>query len=253
MKEKCLNLLKKKQEVWLRWSCCWWFGVMWKRMYSREDVTYISNTKHLVFSIKHHDDTRGSVKTISIDPANFLKFSIANSLDFETIQNCSINIISKLCLGLKSFKAFVSDGSSKITGVVSGVATRLRENELKSQISIHWIYHQLTMLCVNGSTQLILLEVVKATVIQVRVFLKKPRLASKGPFSGLIQFLIIESPSKVIKNVLFFLLKALLDIEIFTFLFWTFGYTVKRIDKRATVSFKIKRHPLDKKQLHYTY
>ena len=223
MKEKYLNLLKKKQEVWLRWSCCWWFGVMWKRMYSREDVTYISNTKHLVFFIKHYDDTRGSVKTISIDPANFLKFSIANSLDFETIQNCSINIISKLCLGLKSFKAFISDGSSKITGVVSGVATRLRENELKSQISIHWIYHQLSMLCVNGSTQVILLEVVKATVIQVRVFLKKPRLASKGPFSGLKQFLIIESPSKVIKNVFFFFVKSSFrywDIHIFVLNFW---------------------------------
>ena len=97
-------------------------------MHSREDVTYISNTKHLVFFIKHYDDTRGSVKTVFIDPANFLKFSIANSLDSETIQNCSINIISKLCFGLKSFKAFLLDGSLMITGVVSGVATRLREN-----------------------------------------------------------------------------------------------------------------------------
>ena len=191
-----ISIYWKKQQVWLRLSCCWWFGVMWKRMHSRENVTYISNTKHLVFFIKHYDDTRGPVKTVFIDPANFLKFPIANSLDSETIQNCSVNIISKLCLGLKIFKPFLSDGSSMITGVVSGVATRLGENELKSQISIHWIYHQLTMLCVNGSTKLILLEVFKTTVIQVRVFLKKLRPVSKGPFSGLKQFLIIKALQK---------------------------------------------------------
>ena len=41
------------------------------------------------------------------------------------------------------------------------------------------------------------------------------------------------------KNVFYFMLKALFVLEIFKFLSWRFGYAIKRLDKKANVSFKI--------------
>ena len=48
-----------------------------------------------------------------------------------------------------------------------------------------------------------------------------------------------ESTLKMMKNAFYFMLKALLFLEIFTFLYWLFGYVEKRLDKKATVNFKI--------------
>ena len=48
-----------------------------------------------------------------------------------------------------------------------------------------------------------------------------------------------ESPLKMMKNAFYFMLKALLFLEIFTFLYWLFGYVEKRLDKKATVNFNI--------------
>ena len=48
-----------------------------------------------------------------------------------------------------------------------------------------------------------------------------------------------ESPLKMMKNAFYFMLKALLFLQIFTFLYWLFGYVEKRLDKKATVNFKI--------------
>ena len=50
-------------------------------------------------------------------------------------------------------------------------------------------------------------------------------------------FLTIENPLKM-KNVFYFMLKARFVLEIFTFLFWLFGYVEKRLDKKTTVNFK---------------
>ena len=41
------------------------------------------------------------------------------------------------------------------------------------------------------------------------------------------------------KNAFYFMFKALLDIEIFKFLFWIFGSAEKWLDKMAKVVFKI--------------
>ena len=46
----------------------------------------------------------------------------------------------------------------------------------------------------------------------------KGSLQLKGPLSGLRQFLTTESPLKMIKNVFYFMLKALFVLEIFQFL-----------------------------------
>ena len=54
----------------------------------------------------------------------------------------------------------------------------------------------------------------------------------KGPFLGLRQFLLIESPLKMMKNAFHFIWKALFIFEIFTFFSWLFGYVVKRLDKK---------------------
>ena len=41
------------------------------------------------------------------------------------------------------------------------------------------------------------------------------------------------------KNIFYFLLKALLVLEIFKFLSWLFDYVEKRLDKKAKINFKI--------------
>ena len=50
----------------------------------------------------------------------------------------------------------------------------------------------------------------------------------KGAHSDLRQFLAIESPSKVMKNVFYFTLKARFILKIFKFLSCLFGHVKKR-------------------------
>ena len=42
------------------------------------------------------------------------------------------------------------------------------------------------------------------------------------------------------KNAFYFILKDIFVLEIFTVLFWLFGYVAKRLDKKAIVNFKIR-------------
>ena len=58
-------------------------------------------------------------------------------------------------------------------------------------------------------------------------------------FLDLIQFLTIESPLKIMKNVFYFMLKAPFLFKIFTFLPWLFGPAGKQLDKKAKINFKI--------------
>ena len=44
---------------------------------------------------------------------------------------------------------------------------------------------------------------------------------------------------KIMKNALYFMLKALFVLEIITFLSWIFDYVEKWLDKKANVNFKI--------------
>ena len=52
-------------------------------------------------------------------------------------------------------------------------------------------------------------------------------LSLKGALSGLRQFLITESPLKMMKNAFYFTLKALFILKIFKFLSWHFGHVGK--------------------------
>ena len=54
----------------------------------------------------------------------------------------------------------------------------------------------------------------------------------KGLLSSLRQFLATESPLdlQMVKNVFYFILKALLVLKIFKFLSWIFGHVEKRLD-----------------------
>ena len=52
----------------------------------------------------------------------------------------------------------------------------------------------------------------------------------KGAFSGLSQFLAIESPLNIIKNTFYFTSKALFVLKIFKFLPWFCGHVVKWLD-----------------------
>ena len=61
----------------------------------------------------------------------------------------------------------------------------------------------------------------------------------KVPLSGLRQFLTTETSLKMMKNALYFMLKAFFVFEIFAFLSWRFGYVEKQLDKEAKVNFKI--------------
>ena len=48
--------------------------------------------------------------------------------------------------------------------------------------------------------------------------------------SGLRQVLATESPLKMMKNVSYFILKALYILKIFTVLSWLFGHAGKQLD-----------------------
>ena len=43
----------------------------------------------------------------------------------------------------------------------------------------------------------------------------------------------------MVKNAVYLMSKTFFVLEIFTFLYWIFGYVEKRVDKKATVNFKI--------------
>ena len=51
----------------------------------------------------------------------------------------------------------------------------------------------------------------------------KDQVAVKSALSGLIQFLVTESPLKMMKNASCFTLKALFSVKIFKFQSWHFG------------------------------
>ena len=59
-----------------------------------------------------------------------------------------------------------------IAGPISGVTASLRENEIKPLISFPGICHQIIMSCANWNTQLIHLDVLEDTAIQLRAFFK---------------------------------------------------------------------------------
>ena len=63
----------------------------------------------------------------------------------------------------------------------------------------------------------------------------------KGLLSSLRQFLATESPLdlQMVKNVFYFILKALLVLKIFKFLSWIFGHVKKRVDEKDKVNLKI--------------
>ena len=52
----------------------------------------------------------------------------------------------------------------------------------------------------------------------------------KGALSGRRQFLATESPLKMMKNVFYFISKALFVFKIFKFFSWLFGHVSKRLD-----------------------
>ena len=58
----------------------------------------------------------------------------------------------------------------------------------------------------------------------------------EGPLLGMRQFLVCESPLKMMKNAFYFTLKALFVLEIFAL---TFLYVEKWLVKKAMVNFKI--------------
>ena len=68
--------------------------------------------------------------------------------------------------------------------------------------------------------------------------------------SILRKFLTTENSLKIKKN-LFFMLKALFVLEIFTFLSLLFGYIEKRLDKKAKVNFKIYNWPTNNYNAHF--
>ena len=52
----------------------------------------------------------------------------------------------------------------------------------------------------------------------------------KDALSGLRQFLAIESPLKMMKNVFYFTLKSICVLKIFKLFSWLFGHVEKRLD-----------------------
>ena len=63
---------------------------------------------------------------------------------------------------------------------------------------------------------------------------------------------IFEVPLKIIKNYFYFTLKALLVLNIFEFLSWSFGHVEKRLEIEGWFQ-DLWRHNLGTKQLQYIY
>ena len=60
----------------------------------------------------------------------------------------------------------------------------------------------------------------------------------KGALSGLRQFLVTESPLKMMKNAFYIASKALFVLKIFKFLSRLLGRVEKRLNKKDKISFK---------------
>ena len=75
----------------------------------------------------------------------------------------------------------------------------------------------------------------------------------KGALSGLRQFLATESPLKMIKNDLYFTLKALFTLKIFKFLSRIFDHVEKLLDQKDMVNCKICDVTAWEKTIVYTY
>ena len=67
---------------------------------------------------------------------------------------------------------------------------------------------------------------------------RRDNKAIKGALSDLRQFLVNESPLKMMENAFYFTPKALFILKIFTFLSSLFGHLAKRLDKKDKVYFK---------------
>ena len=61
----------------------------------------------------------------------------------------------------------------------------------------------------------------------------------KGTLAGMRQFLVTESPFKMMKNAFYFTLKVLFVLKIFRFFVLTFGHVEKQLDQKDKVNFKI--------------
>ena len=60
----------------------------------------------------------------------------------------------------------------------------------------------------------------------------------KGTLLGLRQFVVTESPLKMMKNAFYFTSKAFSILKIIKFLYWLFGHVSKRLDWKDKVNFK---------------
>ena len=78
----------------------------------------------------------------------------------------------------------------------------------------------------DGKVGLAMVYPLKPTLAQVLTYHFE---TVKGALYGLTQFLITESPLKMMRNAFYFTWKALFVLKIFTFLSWLFGH----VDKTA--------------------
>ena len=70
-------------------------------------------------------------------------------------------------------------------------------------------------------------------------FMKISNLSWTPTIQNISFYLLQWEPLKSLRNVSYFMLKALFLIEIFKFLCWLFGHVEKQPNKKAVVNFKI--------------
>ena len=127
----------------------------------------------LLTFIKFYDYESGEVQTAFINSTDLLAFSESSSAYAKSIHDCLLGLLSRLGLEIKHLKAFSSDGASVMTGVNTGVAARLRENEeLKNLLHIHCICHRLALACADSSAQLTFLNDFETKLIQLWAYFK---------------------------------------------------------------------------------
>ena len=107
-----------------------------------DDLAVISVTEQMIYFTQFYNKSGRAVKTGLLSISILLEDSPL--AEASTITNCIIETMDKFALDSRKLSSFVSNGAAEMTGLRSGVATKLKE--LNPQlINFHCISHRLAL------------------------------------------------------------------------------------------------------------
>ena len=114
-----------------------------------DEVKDISNICQLVSFVKFFDVDKRKADTAFLDGSDLLEHSVDASSNADAIVTCFTKKMQKLAMEIGNLKAFVTDGTSVMTGAEGGVAAMLRKDFASTMINIHCICHRLALVCAD--------------------------------------------------------------------------------------------------------